>query len=274
VPSERPEGELVMVRNYYERPCPKWPNGRWLTIANQRVIVDARLIDPTTEYPWQDYPLKDPDGQVLDEPLLHRLVFTLDPDDDDDLGLTWQLIDFQRSAQDCINKMLEYKDRGLNVQMLAPINTLVDTLDDVPGAVKRYKPGPRGEKPEWADAPSGQILNALQQIFNLILSQMQSVGSFQDIQATSSAKPTFASPRAASSTSAASRSKVAFNTTRKCSGSRRSRRCRRSRAATSRRSPRPTSKTSRGSTGSSNASGTARSWTCRPAPSRSPRSTR
>jgi hypothetical protein len=57
---------------------------------------------------------------VLDEPLIHRLVYTHDPDDDDDLGLTWQLIDFQRSAQDCVNKMLEYKNRGLNLQMLAP----------------------------------------------------------------------------------------------------------------------------------------------------------
>jgi hypothetical protein len=88
-----------MVRDYYERPCPKWPRGRWLTIANGRVIVDNRLIDPTAEYPWQDYPLKDADGTVLDEPLLHRLVYTHDPDDDDDLGLTWQLIDFELAAR-------------------------------------------------------------------------------------------------------------------------------------------------------------------------------
>jgi hypothetical protein len=56
---------------------------------------------PDGEYPWQDYPLKDADGTVLDEPLLHRLVYTHDPDDDDDLGLTWQLIDFELAAQDC-----------------------------------------------------------------------------------------------------------------------------------------------------------------------------
>jgi hypothetical protein len=35
------------------------------------------------------------------------------------------------------------------------------------------------------DPPSGQILNALQQIFNLILDQMHAVASFQDIQAES-----------------------------------------------------------------------------------------
>jgi hypothetical protein len=179
----KPDQELVMVRDYYERPCPKWPNGRWLTIANGRVIVDNRLIDPTAEYPWQDYPLQDADGTVLDEPLLHRLVYTHDPDDDDDLGLTWQLIDFQRSAQDCINKLIEYKNRGLNLQMLSPVNALIDRPDDVPGAIRYYKPGPNGEKPEWEDAPSGQILNGLLQIFNLIIQQMQSVAAYQDIQA-------------------------------------------------------------------------------------------
>jgi hypothetical protein len=182
VPAKHPEGELMIVRNYYERPCPKWPNGRWFTSANNRVIVDNRLIDPTSEYPWQDYPLQDADGTVLDEPLIHPLFW--DPEDEDDLGLTWQLIDFQLAAQDCLNKMLEYKNLGLNVQMIAPVDSLIDRPDDVPGAVKYYKPDPiHGLKPEWADAPSGQILNALLQIFNLISGQMQMVGSFQDIQA-------------------------------------------------------------------------------------------
>jgi hypothetical protein len=69
--------------------------------------------------------------------------------------------------------MLEYKNLGLNLQMLAPVNSLIDRPDDVPGAIKYYKPGPNGEKPEWAQPPSGQILNALIQIFNLIIGQMQ-----------------------------------------------------------------------------------------------------
>jgi hypothetical protein len=79
--------------------------------------------------------------------------------------------------------MLEYKNLGLNLQMLAPVNSLIDRPDDVPGAVKYYKPGPNGEKPEWAEPPSGQILNALIQIFNLIIGQMQRSAAYQDIQA-------------------------------------------------------------------------------------------
>jgi hypothetical protein len=108
---------------------------------------------------------------------------TLAPDDDDDLGLVWQLIDFQRAAQDCVNKMLEYKNRGLNLQMLAPVNSLITRPDDVPNSVRYYKLSPNGEKPEWENPPSGQILNALQQIFNLIIEQMQRVASYEDVQA-------------------------------------------------------------------------------------------
>ena len=130
------------MTDYFERPCPKCPQGRWLTIANDRVIVDARKLEDyeqETDQYWQDYPLHDVDGSVVDEPVLDRLVYTHDPDDDDDLGLTWQLIDFQRSAQDCINKMLEYKNRGLNLQMLAPVNSIITPPDDVPNSVRYYK---------------------------------------------------------------------------------------------------------------------------------------
>ena len=184
VPNDRhPDEQMVMVVDYYERPCPDWPVGRWLTMANGRVIVDARKFDPTTEYPWQPYPLLDSDGQTLDEPLLHRLVYTHDPDGDNDFGLTWQLIDFQRTLHDCLNKMMEYKNRGLNLQMLAPVNSLIDHPDDVPNAIRYYRLSPNGEKPEFERAPDGQILNALIQIFNLALDQMHQVAAYEDIHA-------------------------------------------------------------------------------------------
>jgi hypothetical protein len=146
IPNDVPaEAHMAMVCDYYERPCPKWPDGRWLTLCNGRVIVDNRKIQPNAEYAWQDYPLRDSNDEVIDECLLHRLVYTHDPDDDDDLGLTWQLIDFERSIQDCDNKMLEYKNRGLNLQMLAPTGTIINKPDDVPGAIRYYKAGPNGE---------------------------------------------------------------------------------------------------------------------------------
>lgn len=184
IPNDRhPDEQMVMVVNYYERPCPKWPTGRWLTMANGRVIVDARLFDPTAEFPWQPYPLLDAEGEVLDEPLLHRLVYTHDPENDNDFGLTWQLIDFQRTLQDCLNKMIEYKNRGLNLQMLAPVNSLIDHPDDVPNAIRYYRLSPNGEQPKWEPAPDAQVLNALISIFNLALDQMHQVSAYEDIHA-------------------------------------------------------------------------------------------
>jgi hypothetical protein len=180
---QSPDEQMVLVTDYYERPCPKWPRGRWLTTANRRVIVDNRRIDPTSQELWQDYPLRDADGEIIDECLLHRLVYTHDPDSDDDLGLTWQLIDFQRSAQDCVNKIMELKNRGLNLQMIAPVNSFIDRKDDVPGAVHFYKLSPNGEKPQWEPPPGGDMLNQLLQIKNMIVQDMQMVAAFQDIQA-------------------------------------------------------------------------------------------
>ena len=43
--------------------------------------------------------------------------------------------------------------------------------------------GPNGEMPKWEDPPSAQILNALIQIKNQFLQDMQMVAAFQDIQA-------------------------------------------------------------------------------------------
>jgi hypothetical protein len=69
--------------------------------------------------------------------------------------------------------------------MKAPVNSLITRPDDVPNSVRYYKLSPNGEKPEWEDPPSGQILNALQQIFNLIIDQMHQVASYEDVQAES-----------------------------------------------------------------------------------------
>jgi hypothetical protein len=81
--------------------------------------------------------------------------------------------------------MLEYKNRGLQLQMVAPVNSLITRPDDVPNAVRYYKLSPTGEKPEWETPPSAQILNALLQIFNLILDQMNRVASYEDVKAES-----------------------------------------------------------------------------------------
>ena len=64
--------------------------------------------------------------------------------------------------------MLELKNRGLNLQMKAPVNSLINSPDDVPNSIRYYKLSPGGEQPEWERPPDPGILNALIQIFNTI----------------------------------------------------------------------------------------------------------
>jgi hypothetical protein len=77
-------------------------------MANKRRIV-----------PDEDYPCFDHEGNVLDEPVLVRISYTVEVDDRD-RSLVEQLIDLQRTINDCWNKILEWKNRVLNPQMTAP----------------------------------------------------------------------------------------------------------------------------------------------------------
>lgn len=171
---------LALVYKYYERPSQKYPDGRCVVSCNGRPIIDYRLIDPTEPYWWGCYPLQDHESNVLDEPLLHRLVYRHDGSKDSDLGLTWLLIDFERTIQDCYNKILEYKNRGLNPQMVAPVGSLIDRQRDDPGYTNYYKPV-GGMKPEW-ETPV-QVPQALFQIIDMTLGHMRDVAADNDFNA-------------------------------------------------------------------------------------------
>jgi hypothetical protein len=131
-PGKPSRTEQVMVTDYLERPSPKHPEGRWLTIANGRVIAGKGQDGEG----YRAYPCRNGKGEVVDELVLHPLVYFTDPDNDRDHGLGRHLIDPQRSYNDCVNKLLEWKN-------LAPIGQLFVTpglmkkqrLTDAPGAV-------------------------------------------------------------------------------------------------------------------------------------------
>lgn len=169
VPTDKPTDNMVMVTDYFERPSAKNPDGLMLCIAGGKVIAQP-----------DKYPLSDSRGVVLDEPCIHRLVYTHDPTTDQDLGLVWQLIDYQRTIQDCQNKLLEWKNRTLNPQMIAPEGSLVSRPDDVPGSVKYYRPV-GGAKPEWETPPP--VPQALFQILEETRQAMRDVAGFKDINA-------------------------------------------------------------------------------------------
>lgn len=154
---------LVMVTDYLERPCPKYPQGRRFCVVNGKVVT-----------PPEAYPLLSPDGEVVDEPVLHKIAYLIDPDNDRDVGLVSSLIDPQRTINDCTNKQLEWKNLALMPQVFAPLGAFPkrQRLTDQPGAVFVYNPV-NGQKPEWRPTPpipaelstlKGEALNDMQRM--------------------------------------------------------------------------------------------------------------
>lgn len=122
------KADLVLVKEYVERPCPKYPNGRRLLIANNRQIC-----------PTEDYPFKDAKGKVIDEPCLHPLSYITQPNSDRDSGLIYHGIDPQRTFNDCINKQLEWKNAALAPQAFLVNGQIDEVITDEPGKIYQVK---------------------------------------------------------------------------------------------------------------------------------------
>jgi hypothetical protein len=113
------ERKLVLVTDYLERPSPRSPRGRWVTMANNRRIVADR-----------GYPSETGD------PVLRKLSYAPDPDNDRDLGLVGQLIDAQRTHNDATNKQVEWKNLALMPQfVVSPGLMKQQRRTDEPGKV-------------------------------------------------------------------------------------------------------------------------------------------
>jgi hypothetical protein len=167
IPTDSKPDNMVMVTEYFERPCPKYPEGRHLVIANGRQVV-----------PEQQYPLRNRDGVVIDEPVLHRLAWDLGGGARRQLGLTWQLIDAQRTAQDSRNKAVEWKNRCLMPQMIAQAGSMPLQRDDVPGTVMYYQ----GQNaPVWEDVKP--IPDSLFRLADVAKEDMREIGFATQIEA-------------------------------------------------------------------------------------------
>lgn len=180
VPTEKRSDEMAVLTDYLERPCSKYPNGRRCFIVNKRVVVDYRL-DPTApdDADWYEpYPYMDANGVVADEPVIHRLSYTVNPEGDD-LGLVERLIDLMRTVNDCWNKLLEWKNRALLPQMKAPRGSRVAPRTDVPGAINYFNPV-GGMSPEWEQVP--QVPNELFQMLQLAVEHMRALAADVDVQ--------------------------------------------------------------------------------------------
>jgi hypothetical protein len=159
--------DMVVETVYLERPCPEYPDGRRITVANGLVIC-----------PEEDFPVRNHKGEVEDRCPLHRLSYTVNPNGDD-RGLVESLIEPQQTVNDCMNKLLEWKNRCLMPQMLAPRGSNITRPDDVPGAIKYYNPV-SGQKPEWERPPA--VPRELFEIRNLALQDMRILAASVDVQ--------------------------------------------------------------------------------------------
>ncbi len=118
---------LVLVTEYLERPTRKRPNGRWITLANNRVIIPERA-----------YPCRDGEGKVLDEPVLHELHYAEDPDTGRNIGPVQFAIDPQRQLNHAVSKIAEWVNLMLNPQLIIQNGKVLSgKLNDAPGAVVR-----------------------------------------------------------------------------------------------------------------------------------------
>lgn len=122
-----PQERLVLVTEYLERPCRKYPEGRWITVANDRVVV-----------PERPYPCCDGEGKVVDEPVLHHLYYAEDPDSDRNWGPVRFSVDAQRQLNHAVSKIAEWVNLMLNPQLIIQNGKILSgKLNDVPGAVVR-----------------------------------------------------------------------------------------------------------------------------------------
>ncbi len=139
--SQRKDAKLVLVTDYLERPSPKFPAGRWLVLANKRVI---RNMHP--------YPCMDGKGNYIDEPVLHKLSYAVDPGSDRDMGLVRHLLDAQRTVNDAISKTLEWKNLALMPQVFVTPGMMGrQRLTDEPGAMYQV-PNP-DQNIKWREVP-------------------------------------------------------------------------------------------------------------------------
>lgn len=138
---EKKGAKLCIVTEYFERPCPKYPNGQWCTYANGRKIFKD-----------EEYPYVDGEGNVVDQPCLRRLIWSVDGSNDRAKGLVQKVIDVVRSHDQSINKQSEYSQIGLVAQILAAEGVLLTDPTDEPGLVVEYDRSlANGEKPEWRE---------------------------------------------------------------------------------------------------------------------------
>lgn len=134
---------LVLVTEYLERPCRKYPKGRRCIFANGREI-----------FAQSDYPLTDHEGNVVDAPCLHRLSYAIDGSSERERGLVPSLINAMKTYDLGVNKVLEWVQLMLNPQFTAPEGSMLTPPSDEPGIIREYDvTAAAGQQPQPVQVP-------------------------------------------------------------------------------------------------------------------------
>jgi hypothetical protein len=182
-PGGKTSDQMAVLTDYLERPCEKYPNGRRCFIAGGRIVVDFRMDPAAPEGAdwYEPYPYMDAHGVVCDEPVIHRLSYTVNPEGDD-LGLVERLIDLMRTVDDCWNKLLEWKNRALMPRRMAPRGSKMTPANDVPGGTDWYDIDPSNPTitPQWEKTPP--VPTELITLLNMAIDQMRALAADIDVQ--------------------------------------------------------------------------------------------
>jgi hypothetical protein len=160
---------LVLITEYIERPCAKWPEGRRLFFASKRQIFRE-----------ETYPLQDKDGHAIDEPPLHRLTYTVDGSSERGKGLVNQLIDSMRAYDQAGNKQIEWMQIMLVPQFTAPVGSMKTERSDEPGAINEFDPAlAQGMEPKPVEVQ--QPPQALDGIMNRAQNELSVISANNEI---------------------------------------------------------------------------------------------
>jgi hypothetical protein len=155
---------MTLVTHYLERPSPKKPEGCW------KILVGGIEVCPEQPYPG--------DGQ---RPCLVKLSYSVDPDNDRDMGLVPQLIPAQNQFNDSTNKIEEWTKLHLMGGRICVTPGLMGNqkLTDEPG--KAYQvPQPNENIKIWEPPP---IPPQLFEIRDSALAEMARIAAQNDIPA-------------------------------------------------------------------------------------------
>ena len=139
-PAGHEQKDLVFVYEWLERPCARYPKGRWISFLRTGEVVQSR----------RDYP-RDP-KRSNGAACIHELPWFRRDHRHRPMGVGEQAIDIQRTYNRTIAQIQMWKNLVLNPALLAPYGSLLEDPEGRPGEIVEYRPV-AGLAPQWRTVP-------------------------------------------------------------------------------------------------------------------------